>query len=106
MLRSFEYAAFAPLLMTNDAGGVEASRVAELWPTAEEWSRAAGERFLSEYFAECGGASFLPAQEEQRRALLKIYLLAKAVYELGYELNNRPNWVGLPAEGLLRLLAA
>jgi maltose alpha-D-glucosyltransferase / alpha-amylase len=105
MLRSFEYAAFAPLLMTSDAGGVEACRSAELWLAAEQWRRAAEERFLSEYFAACGGASFLPVQKEQRSALLKIYLLAKAVYELGYELNNRPSWVGLPVEGLLRLLA-
>ena len=106
MLRSFEYAAFAPLLMPSDAGGFELRNRADLGRAAEEWSVAAGERFLAEYIATCGGAAFLPAREEQRSALLKVYLLAKAVYELGYELNNRPGWVGLPMEGILRLLAA
>jgi maltose alpha-D-glucosyltransferase/alpha-amylase len=36
--------------------------------------------------------------------LLEIYLLGKAIYELGYELNNRPAWVGIPLEGISRLL--
>jgi maltose alpha-D-glucosyltransferase/alpha-amylase len=38
--------------------------------------------------------------------LLEVYLLAKAIYELGYELNNRPDWVGIPLEGISSLLIA
>jgi maltose alpha-D-glucosyltransferase / alpha-amylase len=38
--------------------------------------------------------------------LLDVYLLEKGVYELGYELNNRPDWVKVPLQGLLQLLSA
>lgn len=106
MLRSFEYAAFAALLMPAAAAEIVERGAADLWESAEEWSRRAGERFLAEYFAACGEAGFLPKRDRQRSALLNVFLLGKAVYELGYELNNRPGWVGLPIEGILRLLAA
>ena len=46
----------------------------------------------------------MPATREELQSLLTIYLLEKAVYELGYELNTRPEWVGLPLEGIERLL--
>ncbi len=37
-------------------------------------------------------------------ALLQVHLLEKAVYELGYELNNRPDWVAIPLEGISKAL--
>jgi maltose alpha-D-glucosyltransferase/alpha-amylase len=36
--------------------------------------------------------------------LLDAHLLEKAVYEVGYELNNRPDWVTVPLRGVLNLL--
>ena len=47
---------------------------------------------------------FLPEDREELNILLNIYLLEKALYELGYELNNRPDWVRIPLIGILQLL--
>jgi maltose alpha-D-glucosyltransferase/alpha-amylase len=49
-------------------------------------------------------AGFLPENRDELKILLNVYLLEKALYELGYELNNRPNWVKIPLIGVLQLL--
>jgi maltose alpha-D-glucosyltransferase/alpha-amylase len=59
--------------------------------------------FLHTYLAYAGSASLLPPTRAERQVLLDAYLLEKAVYELGYELNNRPDWVGIPLQGILQL---
>jgi len=48
----------------------------------------------------------LPDDPEQLRILLDAYLLEKAIYEIGYELNNRPDWLKVPLQGILQLLEA
>jgi maltose alpha-D-glucosyltransferase/alpha-amylase len=106
MLRSFHYAAFAPILTPAEGHAISLERLANLSAWAEKWSRDAGERFLNRYYESSGGAAYLPSDARERARLLEIYLLAKAVYELGYELNNRPSWVGIPLEGIVRLLPA
>jgi maltose alpha-D-glucosyltransferase/alpha-amylase len=50
------------------------------------------------------GASFLPTEPRDFAFLLEGYMLAKALYELAYELNNRPDWVRIPLGGVLHLL--
>ena len=47
----------------------------------------------------------MPADPAQRQALLELFLLDKAVYELNYEMNNRPDWVQIPLRGLLAIAA-
>ena len=102
MLRSFHYLAFAPLVAMAASG--PDSRRAQLSRWAEAWSRCAANRFLGRYYEISGGANYLPASSQERGKLLEMYLLAKAIYELGYELNNRPSWVGIPLEGISGLL--
>ena len=51
-------------------------------------------------------AAFLPRSDAELKTLLDAYLLEKAVYELGYELNNRPDWVKIPLQGILQTLQA
>lgn len=106
MLRSFHYAAFAPLLAPPIGSSVSPGRIAELNRWAEAWSRSAAKRFLGQYYETSGAARYLPTGAQERTKLLDTYLLAKAIYELGYELNNRPAWVGIPLEGISRLLSA
>jgi len=48
----------------------------------------------------------LPDDPEQLRILLDVYLLEKAIYEIGYELNNRPDWLKVTLQGILQLLKA
>jgi maltose alpha-D-glucosyltransferase/alpha-amylase len=52
------------------------------------------------------GAPFLPSSPDELKLLLDAYLVEKAVYELGYELNNRPGWVQIPLEGILQTVQA
>ena len=93
MLRSFHYAA-------HSAPGGDPEAAAAL----REWYQAVSGAFLASYRAAAGGAPFLPGDEGIFGALLAVHLLEKALYELGYELNNRPDWVGIPLEGLAHLL--
>jgi maltokinase len=90
MLRSFSYAASAAGLQRGIA-------VPEGW---EEQARAA---FLDGYLAEVE-PSLLPPGQSATMRLLSIFELEKAVYELRYELNNRPDWVHIPVAGIARLL--
>jgi trehalose synthase-fused probable maltokinase len=106
MLRSFHYAAFAPLLTPPADSSVSLSKNGGLSRLAKTWSRCAAKRFLTQYYETSGAAHYLPADARERTNLLGMYLLAKAIYELGYELNNRPAWVGIPLEGISRLLAS
>jgi maltose alpha-D-glucosyltransferase/alpha-amylase len=100
MLRSFSYAAYAALFATSVARPDDFDRLeqwARLWQT---WTAAS---FLRAYFGTAGAAPFIPADPAQCEALLQAYVLDKALYELHYELNNRPDWVRIPLAGLLHL---
>ncbi len=101
MLRSFNYAAYAGLF------GQAASRPADfgrLEPWAHIWQTWASAAFLRGYFETAADASFLPADLDQRDALLRLFMLDKALYELNYELNNRPDWARIPLWGIFDLL--
>jgi maltose alpha-D-glucosyltransferase/alpha-amylase len=104
MLRSFHYAAFAPLLAPVGEQPVPPEEIARLSSWAEAWNTWVADRFLASYFATSGEASYLPRSREETQNLLQLHLLEKAIYELGYELNNRPAWVGIPLQGISRLL--
>jgi trehalose synthase-fused probable maltokinase len=90
MLRSFAYAASASELLR----GV---------PAPEGWEERARTAFLDAYF-EAVEPTLLPAGQAAISKLLAIFELEKAVYELRYELNNRPDWVPIPVSGICRLL--
>jgi maltokinase len=90
MLRSFAYAASASELQR----GLTAP---------EGWEERARESFLAGYL-EAVDSALMPPGEPPTRTMLSIFELEKAVYELRYELNNRPDWVGIPVAGIARLL--
>ena len=90
MLRSFAYAASA----------IEIQRGQSAPPDFEERAR---EQFLGCYFAAVD-PTLMPGGEAAIRNLLSIYELEKAIYELRYELNNRPDWTPIPVAGIVRLL--
>ncbi|MGH9308529.1 MAG: putative maltokinase, partial [Vicinamibacterales bacterium] len=101
MLRSFSYAAYAGLFahVATRPGQFE-----QLEPWARNWQAWASAAFLRGYFAAAGMAMFIPSAPSQREALLELFLLDKALYELNYELNNRPDWLRIPLEGILDIL--
>lgn len=57
--------------------------------------------FHGSYVATAEGGSFWPADPAEARTLLEIHCLDKAIYELAYEANNRPEWIGVPLDALL-----
>ena len=68
------------------------------------WERWVSAAFLQGYLRRARGAPFLPASREERQVLLDSYLLEKAIYEMGYELNNRPDWLRIPLRGIRQIL--
>jgi len=71
---------------------------------AEIWYHYCRGIFLKAYFEKAAGANLLPREKNDTELLLRIFLLEKAIYELNYELNNRPSWVGIPMRGIQALL--
>jgi maltose alpha-D-glucosyltransferase/alpha-amylase len=103
MLRSFHYAAYAPLLHDNGEK-LPHETLQDLGNWAQYWQRWVSATFLKKYLEVSGNSNFIPKDGEELALLLDLYLLDKAVYELGYELNNRPSWVRIPLDGLSQLL--
>jgi len=101
MLRSFHYAAYAGLF--NQGASAPSEALTALEPWAQAWYVWVAVGFLQTYLAGAGAASVLPPTREERQVLLDAYLLEKAVYELGYELNNRPDWIHIPLQGIRQL---
>ena len=106
MLRSFHYAAYTALLGEVDGGAVRPEDLAALEPWARLWHQWVSSTFLKAYLEVADRGPFLPRSREETAALLDTYVLEKAVYELGYELNNRPEWVKQPLRGILQHLEA
>jgi maltose alpha-D-glucosyltransferase/alpha-amylase len=104
MLRSFHYAAELALTEATEGSPLRAEDVARLGPWARRWVEVVSRAFLRGYFDQTGNADWLPNGEDARRQLLEVHQLEKALYELGYELNNRPELVGVPLRAILDLL--
>ncbi len=100
MMRSFQYAAYSALW--QPAMRAEDVPFLERW--ADIWYRQMSSIFLQKYLQTTSGATFVPQNSEDLQILLEAYLLDKAVYEIGYELNNRPDWVIIPIRGIKHIL--
>ena len=103
MLRSFSYAAAVAL----DAAATDRpDDRARLAPYAAGWRQAAESAFLSAYLDVLDDAPVRARTEHDTRALIELFAIEKALYEVRYELANRPAWVVVPVEGLLEILDA
>jgi len=101
MIRSFHYAAYAgflrlPSLRSEDRDFLE--------PWLKVWYHHVSRIFLHSYLENVGKAAFLPRAKGDFSILMDAFLLEKAVYELGYELNNRPDWLVIPMRGIRFIL--
>jgi maltose alpha-D-glucosyltransferase/alpha-amylase len=101
MLRSLDYAAGAALRADHH----ERDRAA-LEGAARAWTERTSAAFLAGYYAAAEGTPIVPARADDRDLLLRAFLLEKVLYEIAYELNNRPDWVAIPLRGLRALEAA
>lgn len=103
MLRSFQYAPYAALsrqqsnFLAEGAGG-------RLDPWIRFWYGWVSVVFLKAYLRIAERAPFWPGSQAEFQVLFDAHLLEKAVYEIGYELNNRPDWVKIPIRAVLEIL--
>jgi maltose alpha-D-glucosyltransferase/alpha-amylase len=98
MLRSFDYARWSALLQSTYS---DADRV-RLAPLANVWVREVREMFLGSYHESTEGSGLYDSFAEVQ-GLIKLFELEKALYEMRYEIGNRPEWINVPLQGVLAL---
>ncbi len=104
MIRSFHYAAYAGYSRYTEMDNISLERIKQIEPWVQSWYESVSSTFLRAYVEGVHGHDLIPETEEGFETLLHASLLEKALYELRYELNNRPNWVKIPLHGILQLL--
>jgi len=102
MLRSFSYAAEAALR----SGRLRAEDVAMLRPWARLWVEWVAATFLTGYLEKMKGTPLFPPEWPATKVLIEFYLLEKVIYEIGYELDHRPDWLEIPLRACLALVGA
>ena len=83
---------------------VRAEDIPYLVPWVQAWYRYNAGIFLASYQKVVADSHFMPTEQEEVDIMLHAFMLDKALYELGYELNNRPEWVSIPLRGIMELL--
>src|SRR5207248_7154356 len=101
MIRSFDYAAPAAV---RQLGETRPAAVPRMNALAEAWRQRAIDGFRAAYRRAMRGCPSYPASKLQAKALVDFFTLEKAVYEVSYELANRPGWVAIPLNGILRIV--
>jgi maltose alpha-D-glucosyltransferase / alpha-amylase len=101
MIRSFHYPTYSFLFTSNT---ISPEDRLTLRPWADLWYTYVSGVFLKSYLATVGAAPFIPKEDDELELMLNAYLMEKAIYEVGYELNNRPGWVVIPVHGIKYLL--
>ncbi|HEX9440050.1 MAG TPA: putative maltokinase [Roseiflexaceae bacterium] len=103
MLRSLSYAAATALIAAEPTDPAEhIHRPLAAW--ADAWERCARAAFRDGYVNATRGAAFVPTRPALRDAAIAAFELEKALYELNYELNNRPDWLPIPLHGIQRVI--
>jgi maltose alpha-D-glucosyltransferase/alpha-amylase len=106
MVRSFQYAVSAGLRIAAERGLVRPEQRSALARRGNVWEHWVTWQFLRGYLDEAAGAEFVPSEPDDLKVLLVAYSLDKALYEVRYELNNRPSWADIPLRGARQLLDA
>jgi len=104
MLRSFHYAVHTALRaqVSRTTLTPDSQRGIAAW--AVYWHRWISATYLRGYLSKMADSHLLPSNRAELETLLEAYLLDKAVYEIGYELNNRVDWLAIPFSGYLQLM--
>jgi maltose alpha-D-glucosyltransferase/alpha-amylase len=104
MIRSFHYAVQTAITMMADRGLAKSENQDRVACWAAYWRDWVCATFLRAYHSTMGNSRILPANRGQLAVLLDAFLIDKAIYEIGYELNHRPTWLNLPFKGILDVL--
>jgi maltose alpha-D-glucosyltransferase/alpha-amylase len=105
MLRSFDYAVHTAL-REEQASGVTAAQLASARGWSRYWQSWISSVYLGAYLRDTRQQGIVPVPSDNAEAefLLDLYMLEKAVYEIAYEINNRPTWLTVPLRGILEIL--
>lgn len=101
MLRSFHYAAYGSLYLDNQ---IRKEDIGKLLPFVEQWYHYMSGFFMKAYLETMHDSPVVPQKKEDLEVLLQTFLLQKAIYELNYEVNNRPSWVMVPLSGIKSIM--
>lgn len=101
IVRSFHYAVSAKLFFSNETKS--ADRV-KLQKSADRWYYLISDTFWTTYYKHIGADSALYASKSEINFLFLLHLLEKAIYEIGYELNGRPDWLKIPLKGIVHVI--
>jgi maltose alpha-D-glucosyltransferase / alpha-amylase len=104
IIRSYQYAAEAGLRDHAERNLLPPEGRALLARRAQAWQRWVTIRFLTGYLDEARGEPFVPSDPDDLHALLTAYVLDKALYEVRYDLDHRPDWAAIPLAGIVTLL--
>ena len=104
MLQSFHYAVTMGLRNEVENGMIRPDNLVVMEQWAQFWYSWVSDTFLKTYLSTAAGWSFIPQSQQELGVLLDAYLFEKSIYELNYELNNRPDWVDIPLQRILQLL--
>jgi maltose alpha-D-glucosyltransferase/alpha-amylase len=100
MLRSLEYASAAAL--RDGRHRPEDMPILAVW--ARAWTEWVSASYLGGYLDRVAGTKLVPPTDLEIEQLLRFFVFEKVIYEIGYEMDNRPDWVDIPMRGLLALL--
>jgi trehalose synthase-fused probable maltokinase len=101
MVRSFHYAVCAKLYFSKETQNINPER---LQKAADRWYKLITEAYIDAYVQAIGDINGIFGSRGELNFLLQLHLLEKAVYELGYELNGRPEWIRIPLKGIQHVL--
>ncbi|RIV19085.1 trehalose synthase [Fibrisoma montanum] len=101
MIRSYHYAVSAKLFNSSETEGIDP---AHLQRVSDRWFYLIRDTFLNAYLDTFGTPHPLFKNNSEVNFLLLVYLLEKAVYELGYEISYRPSWVKIPLKGIIDVI--
>jgi len=101
MIRSFHYAVCAKLYFSAETQNINPER---LQKAADRWYKIITDAYLDAYIQAIGDINGIFGSRGELNFLLQLHLLEKAVYELGYELNGRPEWIRIPLKGIQHVL--
>jgi len=99
MIRSFQYLVYGSVLL--DEADKSVDKLNRQMPQVSNLYHDMTEVYLQSYTGAMANSNLVPPVANDFRTLLRLYLLDKALYELRYELNNRPDWVIIPVTGLI-----
>jgi maltose alpha-D-glucosyltransferase/alpha-amylase len=104
VLRSFDYAAMSATIQQLNAGSLGEVNLQTAEPWAKFWQAWASWAFLRGYLETTAKAPFVPQNPAELKTMLEAFTMEKAIYELNYELNNRPEWLVIPLSGIASIL--